>query len=205
MHFHPSNQSLLHDIGLSVYWGECNVGATKPEETGDLYAWGEIETKDKMSWDNYKWSEGDYNKLTKYNYNEDFGRVDNNAQLEIADDIAYIKSSGQMRMPTERELNELLQTRENSNYQWEHKSLNGKPGLQITYKVNGKSIFLPYGGFRTFTNPYLFYYEQRGFYWSSTLSTVAPDGAYSLCLESDVVLRAANRFVGNSVRPVRSK
>lgn len=113
------------DIGLSVYWGECNVGATKPEETGDLYAWGEIETKDKMSWDNYKWSEGDYNKLTKYNYNEDFGRADNNAQLEIADDIAYIKSSGQMRMPTERELNELFQTRENSNYQWEHKSLNG--------------------------------------------------------------------------------
>ena len=31
----------LVDLGLSVKWASCNLGATKPEETGDYYMWGE--------------------------------------------------------------------------------------------------------------------------------------------------------------------
>jgi hypothetical protein len=41
------------DLGLSVKWASCNLGATKPEEVGDYYAWGEIETKSFFSWDTY--------------------------------------------------------------------------------------------------------------------------------------------------------
>ena len=33
------------DLGLSVKWATCNVGATKPEEKGDLFAWGETAPK----------------------------------------------------------------------------------------------------------------------------------------------------------------
>ena len=28
------------DLGLSIKWATCNVGADKPEDAGDHYAWG---------------------------------------------------------------------------------------------------------------------------------------------------------------------
>jgi len=31
------------DLGLSVKWATCNVGANRPEECGDYFAWGETE------------------------------------------------------------------------------------------------------------------------------------------------------------------
>lgn len=37
------------DLGLSVKWASFNVGATKPEETGDYFAWGETEPKPEYS------------------------------------------------------------------------------------------------------------------------------------------------------------
>ena len=33
------------DLGLSVNWATCNIGATKPEECGDYFAWGETSPK----------------------------------------------------------------------------------------------------------------------------------------------------------------
>ena len=33
------------DLGLSVLWASCNLGATKPEFFGNYYAWGEVMTK----------------------------------------------------------------------------------------------------------------------------------------------------------------
>ena len=33
------------DLGLSVKWATCNVGANSPEDYGDYYAWGETSTK----------------------------------------------------------------------------------------------------------------------------------------------------------------
>ena len=56
------------DLGLSVYWGTCNIGANAPEEYGDYYAWGEISTKHDCSWETYKW--GNYeesHEFSRYN------------------------------------------------------------------------------------------------------------------------------------------
>ena len=44
------------DLGLSVRWADCNLGANSPEASGDYFAWGETETKAKYAWDNYKWN-----------------------------------------------------------------------------------------------------------------------------------------------------
>lgn len=33
------------DLGLSVFWATCNLGASKPEDAGDYYAWGSTETR----------------------------------------------------------------------------------------------------------------------------------------------------------------
>ena len=30
------------DLGLSVMWASCNLGASSPEETGLFYSWGEV-------------------------------------------------------------------------------------------------------------------------------------------------------------------
>ena len=53
------------DMGLSVKWASFDLGASKPEEYGDYYAWGETETKDDYSWASYKWCMGAYDTMTK--------------------------------------------------------------------------------------------------------------------------------------------
>ena len=40
----PSSDEAV-DLGLSVKWAPYNVGASKPTEYGNYYAWGEIEPK----------------------------------------------------------------------------------------------------------------------------------------------------------------
>ena len=42
------------DLGLSVCWATCNIGATKPEEYGDFFAWGEDNTKNEYNSNNCK-------------------------------------------------------------------------------------------------------------------------------------------------------
>lgn len=56
------------DLGLSVKWATCNVGANSPEEYGDYFAWGETEPKSSYDFTTYKWCNGSYNTLTKYYY-----------------------------------------------------------------------------------------------------------------------------------------
>lgn len=46
------------DLGLCVKWAACNLGAESPEQYGDYYAWGEIETKTNYDWTTYKWCKG---------------------------------------------------------------------------------------------------------------------------------------------------
>ena len=47
------------DLGLSVYWCSCNVGAEAPEESGDYYAWGETSPKSSYSEANYAFYDND--------------------------------------------------------------------------------------------------------------------------------------------------
>lgn len=48
------------DLGLSVKWASCNLGAESYESTGDYYAWGEVKTKNQYSWQSYRWSKDAY-------------------------------------------------------------------------------------------------------------------------------------------------
>lgn len=41
------------DLGLTVKWATCNVGAYSPEKSGTYYAWGETSPKYDYSWHNY--------------------------------------------------------------------------------------------------------------------------------------------------------
>lgn len=96
------------DLGLSVKWDTCNVGASSPEEYGGYYAWGETEEKRGYDWNTYKWCHGASGFQTKYCTGSNYGTVDNNTVLAPEDDAARVKWGGNWRMPILNEVKELL-------------------------------------------------------------------------------------------------
>lgn len=185
------------DLGLSVKWATCNVGATKPEELGDYFAWGETQRKSTYDWNTYQWCNGSEYSLTKYNTDSNHGTVDNKIVLELSDDVAHVNWGGSWRMPTDAELTEL---RENCTWTWT--SLNGMNGHEVTSKKNGKSIFLPAAGDHQ-ASPLNALVGNIGHYWSSSLRTDEPHRAWVLSFYPDGVFRShLVRLFGCSVRPV---
>ena len=185
------------DLGLSVKWATCNVGATKPEEYGDYFAWGETDPKSIYDWSTYKWCNGSYDTQTKYNTNSIHGTVDNKTTLEAADDAARANWGGSWRMPTTEEQQELI-----DNCTWTWTTQNGVNGYKVTSKSNGKSIFLPAAGNRYASS--LRNAGSGGYYWSSSLDTnsLSNYNAYVLYFYSDLGRLYYHRYYGHSVRPV---
>ena len=126
------------DLGLpnGTLWATCNVGASKPEEYGDWFAWGETIPKDidawYPEWNNYKY----YNETGLYKYNSSDRRM----ELEPIDDAATVNWGENWQTPSPAQFYDLI----NGAYTTrEWKTLNGVIGVKITSKSNGNSIFLP--------------------------------------------------------------
>ena len=187
------------DLGLSVKWATCNVGANKPEEYGDYFAWGEVEPKEEYNWRTYKWYNGSNDTQTKYCTNSSYGTIDNKTTLEAADDAATANWGGSWRMPTTEEQQELI-----DNCTWTWTAQNGVYGYKVTSKKSGytnKSIFLPAAGFCDGSS--LYSAGNYGNYWSSSLCTGDPNGAWAVYFASGSVFMDFNsRAYGYSVRPV---
>lgn len=197
------------DLGLSVNWATCNIGATSPEEYGDYYAWGEIRPKENYLSSTYKWSW--YNadnytyEYTKYNNNSLEGYVDNKKALELYDDAAYINWGGSWRMPTSKEVKDLV-----DNCTWKWTVRNGINGFEVKSNVHGyqdKSIFLPAAGYCEYSEPNWSVLGSYGYYWSSTLDNNYSGNAMSLFFTSSS--HSINnedgghqRCSGFSIRPV---
>lgn len=181
------------DLGLSVKWGSCNIGASSPMEYGDYYAWGETETKADYSWSTYKWCKGSSFALTKYNALSSHGVVDNKTVLDPEDDVAHLTLGGKWRMPTAGEFFELL-----DKCTWRRKE-NDDTILYLVEGPSGNAIVLPAAGSRYGTS--LNDAGSFGFYWSSSLSHYSY--AYGLYFDSGEVYRVYEpRVYGFSVRPV---
>ena len=189
------------DLGLpsGIKWATCNVGAEKPEDYGNYYAWGEVLPKEDYSWATYKYANGAYDKLTKYCNKADYGDngfIDNKTTLDPEDDAAHVNWGGSWRMPTDAEWTEL---REQCDWTWT--TQNGINGYQVTSKTNSNSIFLPAAGYRDDTD--LFLVGNYGYSWSSSLDGDYPNYAWYLNFDSGRVGRCNyNRYSGQSVRPV---
>ena len=189
------------DLGLpsGIKWASCNIGAEKPEYSGNYYAWGEVLPKENYSLATYKYANGDYNKLTKYCNNASYGDngfTDNKTTLEPEDDAAHVNWGGSWRMPTYAEWTEL---RKQCTWTWTTK--NGINGYQVTSKTNSNSIFLPAAGYRYGTSlGDVGYYVH---YWSSSLDKYRSSRAWSLIFNSDGASGSNyDRDDGRSVRPV---
>lgn len=194
------NHPHMIDLGTGVLWACCNVGATKPEEFGGHYAWGETEEKDVYHDGTYKWYNANY-EYTKYNTGAWPGTVDNKTKLDPEDDVAHVKWGDSWRMPTRYELMRLTGFG-NPKVTSKTETLNGVKGVKFTGS-NGASIFLPYASAR---------YDGQGIpnmwpgeYWASELN--ANDG-YPIILylqsgKGDTWTQS--RDLGLSVRPVCDK
>ena len=195
------------DLGLpsGLKWAICNIGATKPEEYGNHYAWGETEPKSYHDYtlDAYKWMERVDGKIIvkKYCTDANAGTVDNKTVLEPEDDAATVNWGGKWRMPTNEEWTEL---QENCTWTWvENFNGSGKNGYEVK-GANGNAIFLPAAGF---------YCDGKNIdgvgsaapYWSSSLYTTAASNSNAwmrLCYSTDILDIDAPRYYGQSVRAV---
>ena len=199
----PKGNQKVHewvDLGLSVKWATCNIGADSPEDYGDYFAWGETETKSEYTDANCK-------TITKQSFFAkwfNFGHSDNNANVaKMPDDIsgnaqydaARANWGSMWRMPTIAEFEELC-----TKCKWTWTSQGGHKGYKVT-GPNGNSIFLPAAGWRFGTDTYGV--GEYGDYWSSTLSSSNSLGARYLSFVSSThdTNRDYRRF-GQSVRPV---
>lgn len=186
------------DLGLSVKWATCNIGAEKPEECGDFFAWGETKPKSYYDWSNLKYCNDATNlHFSKYKCN---GRKrDNRTTLELEDDAAHANWGGGWRMPTSKEFEELKYK-----CTWKWITMNGEEGYKVTSKKNGNSIFLPAANYYRYT--FFRSSSHYGDYWSSSLDDRYSYYARALRLDSDdYSVKNRHRADGMSVRPVLRK
>lgn len=168
------------DLGLSVKWATCNLGADNPEDYGNYYAWGETTPKSSYAKENSK----------------TYGKSMNEIGGDTLYDAATVNRGASWRLPTKNEFNELI-----INCKWKWTTRNGVRGYEVTSRKNGNSIFLPATG--CFNGESCNHHGSIGYYWSSL-----PDGTddagclyfYDMGGRGSYVARV--RYNGRSVRPV---
>ncbi len=183
------------DLGLSVKWATCNVGAERPSDSGDYFAWGEITPKSEYTEENSV----TFNKIMRDTpvRNMLWRSVKN--QRDISGDSRYDAAranwGGTWRLPTVDEIDEFI---EKCECKWT--TQDGHNGYLVT-GPNGKSIFLPAAGWRSSFS--LNDVDEYGSCWSSTPNEDGTHGAYCLYFNSgEFDWGWDDRDCGCTVRPV---
>jgi len=185
------------DLGLpsGLLWASHNVGASVPEEYGNYFAWGEVQPKEVYGLNNYRYYSEVIDDNTKYTGSDGL------LVLQSSDDAATANMGDTVRIPTKAEWEELIKYTTGKMI-----TQKGVYGHQLTGR-NGKSIFLPAGGFRW--DMEMDGVSAYGKYWSSTLDRNYPNNAF--CYYFDYYYNADGiedntelRYYGLMVRPVRS-
>lgn len=189
------------DLGLSVNWATFNIGSRKynPQNPGDLFAWGETETR-------YVFSQNYYLEPKQGHYYE--GKLN---VIESCDDAATVLWGEDWRMPTKEEFQELI-----DKCKWEWTQQYYHWGYKVTGQ-NGNSIFLPAGGMKR-DGKYI--NESSGlYYWTGSCKFEDPERepkAWQFVSVSDGPDKSKNRSMiltlvplslqsGRSIRPVTTK
>ena len=170
----PWNKDYI-DLGLpsGLCWATRNVGANKPQDEGEHFAWGEVESKKDYSYKTYKWANQlKNNAYIKYVTDDYYGLIDFRNTLVPDDDVANVAWGGKWHMPTKLDVEELLRecTTEFGSYY-------GVEGYFIT-GPNGNAIFLP--GAEQWEDTDYTERGRGGNYWTSTLNEDTQSKAYIL-------------------------
>lgn len=211
-----SAEGVGSDDGVQLWengpcWAERNVGATKPEDPGYYFWWGDtvgykrnasddgwVSVKDGTS---FSFISGN---CQTYGKTEDqlksAGYIDSKGILVAKYDAATAHWGAAWRMPTDEEFGELV-----SNCTTTWTTRNGVYGQLVTGKgaYSSRSIFLPAAGYGDDSS--LRYLGSRGHFWSSTPNSGGLNYAEILrIVDSGNFHRSINsRGGGLSVRPVR--
>lgn len=187
------------DLGLTSKYATCNLGATSPVESGEYFAWGELETKIRFNTDNYLYYA---NGNCKYGKEGDCARLNPkiNTILDSEDDVAHMRLGGSWRMPCLKDIAEL-----HDKCTWEWTRRKGVKGYLLTSKVEGytdRSIFLPAAGF-------VLRDEKKnvgkaGYYWTSELYNQNARDAITTAFDRHILIRYLPnpRYAGLCIRPV---
>ena len=183
------------DLGLpsGLKWATCNIGASKPEQYGGYYSWGDTDVKKSYLYDNTVTAKKQKSKIRS------LGIIDASDNLTPEFDAACVNWSADWRMPTITEFQELL-----DNCTWTWGSYAGVRGFRAT-GPNGRSIFFPATGDRA--GETLEDVGRHINYWSSTYSDY-DDGYYAcaflrtLFVGDDHNLRT-RRWIRSSGCPIR--
>ena len=109
------------DLGLSVKWAMCNLGAETPYAAGSPYCWGETIPR-----------------TSSKSYQGTYAYKEKPQVLPMSNDAANANWGGKWRMPTMTEMDELLK-----NCTITSSKTTGKFGIYVTSKINGNKIFIP--------------------------------------------------------------
>lgn len=170
------------DLGLSVLWASCNLGAVTPEGYGSYFAWGETEPKKTYTEENYVHRSGaGYLPL-------------GNSIASSEYDVATKMWGKEWHIPTIEEIDELTQK-----CTWTWTAQEGVNGYRVT-GPSGESIFLPAAGQ---WREDAMNVGSTGYYWSASASKDYQNAAYNLNFTGYNGRWSANRSYGFCIRPVR--
>ena len=181
------------DLGLSVDWADMNIGANKPEDYGDYYAWGELQIKDKYTWDAYK------------HYDKENSTSSSPKTLDLGSCISQTKYDkafsldSSMCLPTAAQWQELLTKCTITN-----KTLNDVRGVEVV-GPNGKSIFLPFTGYIVDSKTYV---GTAGFYMSGSIYSTNTNQYAKSCDFREAkapIVEYTRKRAGLPIRPVSTK
>ena len=203
------------DLGLSVKWATCNIGASSETDYGVYFQWGETSgvsgsllgkySDENYSWGTYEHCNRSETTLRKYNTDSSYGAVDNKTTLESVDDAATQIMGGDWRMPTKAEFQELL---DNTTKKWfSNYNGTGVNVIKITSNKDGyqnNSIFIPMAGICDNGSTSLV--GAWGSIATSSLYTSKPNFAWNLeCGSGNDYMRSnLSRYFGMSVRGVHA-
>lgn len=181
----PSSSYQMVDLGLpsGIKWANMNIGAEQESDFGLFFQWGDTEGyaledcgtgegQKAFTLSDYKWCNGTYDSLTKYNNKSSYGTVDNKIVLDVEDDAAHVHMGGEWRLPTGTNCEELT-----AHTTYEYTEVNGVKGAKFISTANTDNyVFFPgaafyEGGFQLGT---------VALSWSSSLDEIYPANAMYL-------------------------
>ena len=181
-HFKTRPQEMEYvDLGLSVLWAKCNIGAEKEQEIGVLTAFG----------DPTGLMQSDF--LPDYPIVNDIASTANDiaTQADI-DGNSMVKSS----MPTANQVKELVEKTTQK-----EETIGGVKGIRFK-AANGNSIFMPYTGYRK--GQVVTTSDAEGLYWTGSHYDIVNDYSHTLKLSAgSAACGLSTRNLGLAVRSVR--
>ena len=209
-----------------VYWATKNLGATNPEDYGNLYSWGNVDGQSGSSF-TYEFSSTNYDETEGKNITSVAGwdktkhdaayKVDNDWRMPTADDFKELFNQCYAEWGTYNSVSGLIvyKAKEgDAGYAYFNSKMNQYSGSGTTWNPTEKTrpsystasdtfVFFPAAGNSSSTSRSNV--VPRGNYWSSTWYSAG--SAYGLFFNSGDVSpqNSYDRYYGRAVRPVSTE